>query len=700
MALPLTSEAQTEKNKISHSPILLVDLINPTIAFGSKQVTLTGGGNDTTYNDFIQLGSISGISQNMPTSLNRLSSIPSMTFAVNDFRNTLRDILFTGDPDFTSTTVIVWLKFDTGSNSMASRVRLLQGFIDTYSIRNDTLTFTVGTNNFLRAENLPTTRFSDIDGNSEAEENISLPIQYGDFNWSIDPGFFGDVAAGNFYALAPYLKTSGDGDVTFILSGHQMNQVPPASDDFPNNYTLIRRKGILCHWDTLKTVTNTAGEARIVMSNAGVNRVYLPLHAKEAYAGGSGNQSGTIDEALDGLSSTGAIADASFGTVVKVHDFRIEPWGNGDTSSNVASTFIYIGTTVSGTGGFAAVRRKSNDTIVDQVNIPGGTGEGWIEIVGTQAMWIEDLNDFYVQVETNGAGGDRIIVSAVIVAPRLLGYDPSSDDACLYVRAQGRTFSSSWDGRKSAGSLVTHPGDMIESIFREEIAGFGSIDTGTFDDYTGINGSLEVCATIFEQVQASTLLREMANAFNLGIVISPIGRVRLISPDNSIGFTDGGGSPSNEDIITDAETVSSESYNENPILRGTFGLSRTDPIQKRIRTILDYRPSFSGRFLKSYTLGSAQDIRTIRNRFIANEATAISVHTSIENWQGKQKFLASVRTFYNALAMEVGDRRNIRHGDLSDGMLEGSVNSEKWLLYDYSFNWDGTINLMFVQIGA
>lgn len=55
--------------------------------------------------------------------------------------------------------------------------------------------------------------------------------------------------------------------------------------------------------------------------------------------------------------------------------------------------------------------------------------------------------------------------------------------------------------------------------------------------------------------------------------------------------------------------------------------------------------------------------------------------------------------FWTALRYEAGDTLNARHVELSDGMLDASVTSQKWMVAEITKNWHpNTIRIKAIEL--
>jgi len=711
MALTLTTELSTEKDKQGHKPILLINFKDLSIRVGSRDYTL---GADA-YLDFIRLGSIGSISQSIPQLLNRISSVSTIVFSQPDYRGNLRNAYLGADTDLTESAVEIGLKFDTALNNAADNLILFDGFVGSYNESQDVLKMNLETRHYKNLPPLPQTLIVDVNPGSDIKNrNIAIPLQYGDFSSVIDFTFFGDFnTLGNGLAIVPYNRSDpstspgSDGDKLFFsISSHLMNQVP--ADNFgvsnvPDAFYFFRRKGRWIHLNADNTTTtNAAGGAEFSVNRLNGDTVQdnsatLILWGGAGYSGGADTVAGNIDLALDGLSATSAFADSGFGTAVKVQNFNISGFTNADQKSNQPDGYFYL--TARTADGTATIRKKSDDSVHGtQIIINAGTAlNTWVKIpmAAPDTIPLEDLNDFYITVETTNAG--RIEIAGLIFAVDLQPYDSGSDEQALYCKCIGREFESTFDGRYTLGNAITTPSTFIESLFRDEF-GFTAINTDSFDRFETTSSSEIISSSIFRQQSGENILRDISQGFGVGITITPTGQALVVNSDPTQVFSDSGtDTPGDEDIFTDSVSITSNSFDQHPIMRGTFQKSRSDPRGIVKRRAMDYGRLFTSDYLFTQFDGTG-DVSSSQNNYISNAVAAGLTNSRIVTWLNNQKWILSFRTYFNGISLQLGDVKNVRHDDLADIILDNPVNSQKWVLLSPEFRWDGTMRLSFIEL--
>jgi len=710
MALTLTTELSTEKDKQGHKPILLINFTDLVIRVGSRDYTL--GAN--AYLDFIRFGSIGSISQSIPQLLNRISSVSTIVFSQPDYRGNLRNAYLGAGTDLTESAVEVGLKFDTALNNEADNLILFDGFVGSYNESQDLLKMNLETRHYKNLPPLPQTLIIDAQPGADLNnKNIGIPLQYGNFSSAIDFTFFGDFnTLGNGLGIVPYNRSDPstspglDGDKLFFsISDHLMNQVP--ADNFgvsniPHAFYFFRRKGRWIHLNADNTTTtNTSGGSEFAINRLNGDTVQdnsatLILWGGAGYSSGVDALTGNIDFALDGLSATSAFADSAFGTAVNVHNFNITGFTNSDQVGQIDGYFYMTARTADGT---ASIRKKSDNSVHGtQVVINAGTAlNTWVKIPVTApgGIFLEDLNDFYLSIQTTNTG--RIEIAGLIFAVDLQPYDPGSDEQALYCQCIGREFESTFDGRYTLGNAITTPSTFIESLFRDKF-GFTAINTDSFDRFE-TTSKLEIIATsIFRQQSGENILRDISQAFNIGITITPNGEALVVNSDPAQVFSDSGtDTPGNQDIFTDSASITSNSFDEHPIMRGTFQKSRSDPRGIVKRRSMNYGRLFTSDYLFTQFDGTG-DVVSSQNNYISNAVAAGLTNSRIVAWLNNQKWILTFLTYYNGISLQLGDVKNVQHLDLADIILDNTVNTQKWILINYDFAWAGRMKFSFIEL--
>lgn len=698
MSLTLPTEIQTEKQKVAHKPILMIDFSDVGVYVASKSYTLslTGGGNRN-YDDLIKQGSFAEITHDINEMFGTLAGTPQVTVTLLDYRGTLRASLLGTSPDLTGSAVSVYLKFDTSSTDEADRVMLFSGIVADYNEKRDVLSLTFKTTWLDRLVNLPQRTIISYDSEADVEDDITFPLQYGDFSWSAtDPRFITEFANSiGTMAICPIYKKVAA--LYYIaVADHSMTNLPSVTQlesSAGDTYLFIRRDNRWVHLTASSVTINSSSTPVTITAQLGTGYVWMSPTA--AYTAGDDTNPADVADVFDGDSTTYATAwtTPSADEQIEVHNVNIDEFEELTIVGGFDAYFYVKAMTGSGIRGWLRIRQKSDNSVLSEVELNDSTTLGWIRVIGDSDG--NNVNNYYFEVEANT--NINIDISEIVIRIRVQGLDLAEDDPCVYLRCQGRPFSGTWGGRRTSGALITHPVDMVESIIRDELS--ETPDTDTFDAVKGLT-SYTIAATVYKQTTAKELFSDICEQFGYGLTFSPTGNIAIMKPDSGLTFTDSGTStPGNEDILTDSETVTNNSFNQHPILLGGFSLQRTSVSDIVKKVTLKYGQLWGGNFLKQVSSGSGTPELVLENRYIIDSTVASNIAAVFIAWRSTQKFIAEMVTFFNALGFELGDVKNIRHGDLNDNIVANTVNTQKWMLFSYALNFvNGLIKLKFVEL--
>ena len=634
------------------------------------------------YHDLIRHGDSASISYSVLSSLAALSNVSSLSINLLDFQGTLRSEMLGSSPDLTGSAAIVKIKLNSNDTDVDNLLTIYTGKISNYTVQNDVMCVTIKNTDQVTGD-YPQNLLSDSYDYVAAGDNVTKPLQYGDFLYATDVRYFDDADAGKL-AECPLIYAPGDtGDWGLLwIADHEMHSVPTSTDfDQDGAFFFVRRDGLYVHCEiTNFGISNSISGcyAKPYLYNS-KTWVFKPPTEQ-----GSSNVVTYWQNAADGKSSTYAVVDGDEDTLhVKTFDFS-------QLSENVIqSTTAYL---------WIALGDVVGDNTLQYSVDSGGTwtttsvgnpdSNKWKKI--TLSLTVKsDINDVEVKISWSGSTGDYVHVKEILVAGEVQGI--SADDKFVYVRCKGRKYSGTWNSRKTIGDLIENPADMIESILRDEF-GQTNINTDGFDNfysYCNTNG-IVVKASIMKQMQWKDLLADIMKAFNVAISYNMAGTWALLFYSSTVTFT-GSGSlvPGYEDIFS-ASLISGndQKYKGNPILRKSFELKRTPYNNKYdiIRINYYYVNGSSTKYVTKDN-GTGDKTLTVNNRYIGDSTSANAVATLISLLRFKQVFVAVLKTFYNAIGHELGDVINIRHDALSDAIVSsGAVTTQKWLVVGFRFN--------------
>lgn len=679
MALTLPTEISTEKDKLGHSPILLVEFSDLGVYVGSREYTLDyGGGTNHTFQDAFSRGMQISLNTRLPQKLNSYNSLASMTLRLLDFRGTYRADLLQSSPDLTNSAVAVYLKYDTGNNLKSNSLQIYQGYVNKYSIQRDKLTLNLKTTRTVLPDT-PQHLLIDDWKYTEAGKNITRPLQYGDFSWDADPRFWGDNDS--YYAICPlHSAPTGASTWTYFIADHVMKQLPSVSQvqDEDNAYVFVVRDNLYVHVKFAGgTFTNNVTQKAYFSAAISVKEAYLflPPTAEET----SNNVTGW-SYAIDGKASTLATV-TSTEDLLSVETCGFDDLVENELNSTSAFLLVYLGEVVGSPGG---IIRATNGTNTYESFISASDSDRWIQR-SFPISSLADIENFWFQIEHYGAGGNYVEVKEMIIKVQV--QDVSTDDKYLYMRCKGRQYGDTWGGRKTIGDVIENPADVIESLLRDEWGyGDSDIDSDSFDNVNSFLSTVKAKGTFFEQNGAYKLIDSICEMFNFSLTYNLLNKWRLFMPlfDANVFTNSGTDTPSDEDIFTDTDVISNNSYSRHPIKWKGFLLQRTqndyDKLTLKYKRVADD-------YLESLSSGSDGEEIVISNFLVGDLTSATNLRNKIDNWLLAQKFIAVITTFHNALAFELGDVINIRHDDLNDDILYATVNTQKWMIFSLTFEF-------------
>jgi len=656
--------------------------------------------------DFIKSGSNIKINHKINERMSGVAALTgSMKLHLLDFVGTLRSELIGSSPDLADSTVYIYIKLDTVTDLDTNALKIMEGIISDYSIRNDVLSITIKT----KIKNfglIPTDPLIDNYDKYFGDKDICKPLQYGDFNWNLYPYLW--VLFDKGLAYCPYVRSyyhSGDPIYYFWVADHNMENMPNATQlqsthDF---YAFLYRDGKYCGIEMLNTnsklaITNTGGECYIRTDGDGghVEDIWDICEITEEYApsGSYDNDIGGWDECVDGNSGTDA--SLALGENLSVQTVDLDHVNDNYLDSGVDIRLVVTFGAISHTGAtYVRIFDKATETAQATTTINPSTGAAnttqIVTVTGIGSTF--DINDYFFNVGVQNAGSGSVTVQNMTLMFSCPAHDLEQEPYIL-LRCQGREYSGTWGSRKTTGNLIDNPADIIESIFRDEL-NITDLDTSEFDtvhsamDTIGVEGA----GTILKQDYAEDVLRKICEGFNISLIKKLSGDYKIFFPKASINnfSSSGTGTPGNEDIFTDDETLSSGSYAQHPIRKGTFQLSRSKSQNVYERFTIDYRfINDLNEYMESYDPNSGNP-NIFKSWMMQEVDSVVAFHSAMNNWNLDQKFICQFETFINAIAHEVGDIINIRHTMLNDDMLNATINTQKWAVLQIQSTWKPNI---------
>lgn len=701
MALSLTTEITTETAKVQCKPIILIEFTDSSFYVASQDYTLTMPGDiQRAFDGILDKGSFPVISEKVTYQFNRVASRGSISFTLNDFTASVQADLLGTTPDLTGENVDVYLKMNTSSVDYTDRSLIFTGTVDSYTVDRNKISFRV------KGTDLPGLGLISLETLSEAynagSDVLHVPILYGNFSWDNDHRFFGDDGY-NGYAPIPYISPSDQGGSyvhKHALASHEMNAIPNSTqaNTTDDPYIWLRRDN---RWQgiqtSLVTTSNpTSGNGTIDIGTTAVWDYLFPTVSTDAFQYSSTAENSF--QAIDGDSSTYAtVSNPEFPTL-NMHNFKAVYRDSTPVAFWYVALYVDVISSLGSNVATVSLKKKSDDSVVSSAGIPN-TDSGWNDYltiaIGTVAP--EDIDQYYVEVRCT-VSGNEVHIYGCYLRVQTQTYDPTEDGNYLYLRCKGREFSGTWGSRKTTGNLITKPTDALESILRDEL-GVTDIETDSFDDVTGQMTSELVAKAVTEPVTAEDLFAEYCEAFGHALRVSPDGKVAVIKPDPSIGFTGSGTTtPGNSDIITYQETLSGGSYTEHPFLKDSARYSRTGSRDMVNLLTMEYRWTVGEGEIASASTGTGSE-EVVQNPWIGEAATAASVISDIAGYLDTQRSIVRVTGFLDLVGVEVGDIYNFRDGFLDDDQLQNTVNTQAWMVFDKRVDpLRGLVTLQLVEL--
>lgn len=655
-------------------------------------------------NDLIQSNSSVKLIQKINEMMSGISGlIGSMKLNLLDFVSTLRNQLIGSSPDLSESNVNIYIKLDTSTDDFSNAIKIMEGVITSYIIQNDILSLTIKT----RIDNwgqMPSNLLIDSFDDYSGVEDWCKPLQYGDFSWDLHPYLwvefdkglaFCPYASQEYYDPGPGLQPS----IRWWVADHNMEHMPSTAQfqsthDF---HAFVYRDGKYCGVeikddDGTLSIVNSGGEAYFRTDYDFCKDVWDLCELEDEYTFGPyANDIIGWDECVDG--STLTSAGLSNGDNLTVEDVNIDHVKDNYQDSGVKARLIV--TFGSNTHNGSVVLRifdKVTDALQASNTIVSSTAANTTQVVTFNSVGSTDaINDYYFNVTATGGTSGSINVYNMTVAVSCPAHDPENEPYLL-IRCQGRQYSGTWDGRKTTGNLIENPADVIESLFRDELS-ITDLDTDSFDNVYNLFDvvtTVNAAGTIIRQEDAEDIIKKICESFNISLIKLLSGNYRLFVPRAIIyNFSSSGtGTPGDEDIFTDNDTISNNEYTNHPIRQGTFKISRSQSVYnyRRLKIRFRYIPH-KNVYDESVDSGGSGKSYIIDGWMIQEWDSANALKNVLDDWILHQKFIIEFETFINAAAHEIGDIINIRHLMLNDDMLDATENTQKWAIIELQNSW-------------
>ena len=653
------------------------------------------------YNDNIQKSGNFTLTSNLAYGLNDIASAGQVTLKLVEFRGRIRSALLAAGADLTGSAVNLYLKFDTSTTLKSNAIKFMTGYVAKYTEKNDVMTLYIKSE-VIETTNVPLTLLQDVYTNVEHEADWAKPLQYGDFSWTENPLFINDTE--NVYAFCPFaeetdtVSSTGTDSIhySFFVADHEMNEIKSTStdyEDFTDPYAFIRRGNVWCviEGHDNNTIVESTSTDCMIHINKSQHSIHAIIQPTEVHAGATPATSAPNPEnTYDGKEATYSQMDGTaLENDIAVHLFdvgAIKDWaGKGSTYAYFKTT---DGTYDTNDQSYIGWRKKSDDSTIGVDTVIAADGWHNVELIFGGADDIEQMNNYYIYIKCDSTDPkDDFRVAEIIVRVTVNDYDPEEDERGIYLRCIGREYDGTWGGRKVDGNPISNPVDMIESILRDELS-ITSLDTDAFDDINGSFSGIDVNATIYEQRTSLEYFKDMCRAFNVALIRDVLGTWTITQNTRADRvFNNSGTSTAGlEDIYNGTDTLSGTSFTSQPILRRSLQLKRTASNDVYDIVTLKYNKVFDS-YLANVTNGSGDTNKTIFNPYIRRSSEASALILLFNGfWQG-QKMVCTFTSFYNALAVQLGDIINIRHGDIRDEQVADTLITQKWVAIALQYQW-------------
>ena len=290
----------------------------------------------------------------------------------------------------------------------------------------------------------------------------------------------------------------------------------------------------------------------------------------------------------------------------------------------------------------------------------------------------------------------------------ITGHEPLSNNIYgnqIYAIGRGKKYGAWITGRSglATSDFIENPAYIIEDIARTAGLGDANINETAFDTaFTALDGdSWKMAGILDEQRDWKDIVDEIGKQCKMRVFFSNDNKLTCSVYNKDANFSiSGTGTPDDRDIYTDSPTLTSNRYDQHPILRGTIQIDKT-PLRDIINQIyVNYHLSFaSGKYQREVfikendsfdnssrdqqdTNASPEDREEdaelsqtnykltrehrIDSPFIQDDATAVNLRNHKLELNVDRRSVASFRTPFNAVQAEQCDIINIQHYKLEN----------------------------------
>lgn len=701
------------------------DLINPSHVYYDGNYYLIGeilsnstmsilgysGGNVTGisynierfYRDILKKDSENSTKDSIPEMINGMNSYGSGKISLVNFRNEIRAELLGSDPDLTDVEILCFIKYNTDSRLHSSALNFFSAKISDWDENGDVFEINIRIDNEIYTKQLMSVKLTNSPYKSNRE--YYTPKQYGDFGGDLTDIQYWDEWPNKNFAFCP-IRSSAivDGKIQFRfeVSSHQMSEMPSYSEiDYDRHQA--RKFQFYDGMFHIPTSTRFNAESGYVVNGSSGAYFLLDydhsdedklnhtmLHPTEEWVGiFYANTVTNFANAIDGKSTTSVVISGT--EFLSVKNFKTDSISSGHNYDKAGlsklEVYVQIGASLNLGSGSAVIRIvdiSDGYTTVASYTVTAGDADRSVSVTKSGLNSTYDCDNYGIVIDCYNV--TSITIKNIIIFTYTKGMNNESHPY-MFLRCKGKMYSTTWNGRKTVGTLIENPSDFIESILRDYL-GQLNIDTARFDEIHNQFSSIKICKSLYKGTSAENLFSEFAKAFYIAI-FSTAQNWRLASPLlNKQNYPiSGTTTPANLDIITDADSFSGNSFSKHPISKGSFALSRSGSDDVVTKLTMNFQEILDETWSSDF-IGSGNVELIIENSFISDPTSADTLLTLISPWHFKQKMMASFSSFYSLIGYEIGDLINIQHDDLSASLVTAStLSQQQWLVMNVVKNY-------------
>lgn len=240
------------------------------------------------------------------------------------------------------------------------------------------------------------------------------------------------------------------------------------------------------------------------------------------------------------------------------------------------------------------------------------------------------------------------------------------NDFVPFVECKGREYLDTWGARKTAGTLIENPADVIEGVLRDELGVAGAdIDTAAFDAANTDRAGWKFAGQLTEQDRSENVVDQLAQdgAFIYFVDVDGKESIRALgygTEDATLGIGDFElnsiefGYTDREEVVNDFTVL----WGWNPDAEAYMSQSWVS----RHGSSLDDPMDWVDKCIDSYTrLGNIEKQRGFEARWIQDQATADLYLKFLVDWLRVRKRTLKGNSWLTSLGLELGDRIKLKN---------------------------------------